>query len=31
VGAFDIVMLQGLEPWHLLGLEAHLLETVATM
>jgi len=30
VGAFDIVTLQGIEPWHLLGLEAHLLEAVAT-
>jgi lipoate-protein ligase A len=30
VGAFDIVMMQGVEPWHLLGLEAHLLEAVAT-
>jgi lipoate-protein ligase A len=27
---FDIVMMQGVEPWHLLGLEAHLLEAVAT-
>ena len=30
VGAFDIVMRQGVEPWHLLGLQAHLLEAVAT-
>jgi len=30
VGAFDIVMLQGIEPWHLLGLEAYLLEKVGT-
>jgi lipoate-protein ligase A len=30
VGAFDVVMMQGVEPWHLLGLEAHLLEAVAT-
>ncbi|HVN27579.1 MAG TPA: hypothetical protein VMT64_03790, partial [Candidatus Binataceae bacterium] len=27
---FDIVMMQGVEPWHLLGLQAHLLEAVAT-
>ncbi|HLI81120.1 MAG TPA: hypothetical protein VKV03_14130, partial [Candidatus Binataceae bacterium] len=30
VGTFDIVMLQAVEPWHLLGLQAHLIETVAT-
>jgi lipoate-protein ligase A len=30
VGTFDVVVLQEVEPWHLLGLEAHLLETVAT-
>ncbi len=30
MGAFDIVMLPGIEPWHLLGLEAHLLEAIAT-
>ncbi len=30
MGAFDIVMIQGVEPWHLLGLQAHLLEAVAT-
>jgi lipoate-protein ligase A len=30
VGAFDIVIVQGLEPWHLLGLEAHLLEKIGT-
>ncbi len=28
--ALDIVMLSGLESWHLLGLEAHLLEAVTT-
>lgn len=28
VSTFDIVMLQGVEPWHLLGLEAHLLEMI---
>jgi len=27
---FDIVMLHGIDPWHLLGLQAHLIETVAT-
>ncbi len=27
---FDIMMLQGIEPWHLLGLQGHLLEAVAT-
>jgi lipoate-protein ligase A len=31
VGALDIVILEGLEPSHLLGLEAHLLDAVATM
>jgi lipoate-protein ligase A len=31
VVAFDIVMTQGVEPFHLLGLQAHLLETVATI
>jgi lipoate-protein ligase A len=30
VGTFDIVTLQAAEPWHLLGLEAHLCEAVAT-
>ena len=30
MNAFDIVMLQGVEPWNLLGLQAHLLEVVAT-
>jgi lipoate-protein ligase A len=30
VSTFDIVMMQGVEPWHLLGLQAHLLEAVAT-
>ena len=30
MGTFDIVMMQGVEPWHLLGLQAHLLEAVAT-
>src|SRR5437868_1225884 len=29
--AFDIVVMQGGEPWHLLGLQAHLLEAIATM
>ena len=30
MGTFDIVMMQGVEPWHLLGLQTHLLEAVAT-
>jgi lipoate-protein ligase A len=30
VSAFDIVMTQDVEPWHLLGLQTHLLEAVAT-
>ncbi len=30
MGAFDIVMRQGVEPSHLLGLQAHLFEAVAT-
>ena len=30
MSAFDIVTLQSVDPWHLLGLQAHLLEAVAT-
>ena len=30
MSTFDLVMTQGIEPWHLLGLEAHMLEAVAT-
>lgn len=30
MGAFDIVMLPRIEAWHLLGLQSHLLEVVAT-
>ena len=30
MGTFDIVTLQAVYSWHLLGLQAHLLEAVAT-
>lgn len=30
MSTFDIAMLNGIDPWHLLGLQAHLLETIAT-
>lgn len=30
MGTFDIVRLEAVEPWHLLGLQAHLLEAVPT-